>query len=130
MVVNGKLPGSGGLVYEVVIVALPRNIYIYTYAHEGGAPTFAVVSVRLFRVVDFPLEGLPTRAIKGSRGIMMSGLARCLRLRAAGAIDGGEDGGGVVGCRQIDLQALASRWCNSRPYHRRRHVRQLPISPP
>ena len=33
-------------------------------------PTLAVVSVRLFSVVDLPLEGLPTRPIRGSRGIV------------------------------------------------------------
>jgi hypothetical protein len=36
------------------------------------APTLAVVSVRLFNVVDLPLEGLPTRAISGSRGIVQN----------------------------------------------------------
>lgn len=35
----------------------------------GKLPTFALASVKLFNVVDFPLEGLPTRAIRGSRGI-------------------------------------------------------------
>ena len=34
------------------------------------APTLAVVSVRLFNVVDLPLDGLPTRAMSGSRGIV------------------------------------------------------------
>ena len=60
MVVKGKLPahfvkrgGVGGLKLSY-------------------APTLAVVSVRLFRVVDLPLEGLPTRAMRGSRG-MFSG---------------------------------------------------------
>lgn len=38
-------------------------------------PTLLVASVKLFKVVDFPLEGLPTKPIKGSRGI--------LRLRRA-----------------------------------------------
>ena len=33
-------------------------------------PTLAVVSVRLFSVVDLPLEGLPTRPMRGSRGIV------------------------------------------------------------
>lgn len=33
------------------------------------APTFDVASVRLFSVVLFPEEGLPTRPIRGSRGI-------------------------------------------------------------
>lgn len=35
----------------------------------GKLPTLAVASVRLLRVVDLPLLGLPTRAISGSRGI-------------------------------------------------------------
>lgn len=38
----------------------------------GGAPTLDVASVRLFKVVLLPDDGLPTRAIRGSRGI-----ARC-----------------------------------------------------
>lgn len=32
-------------------------------------PTFDVASVKLFRVVLLPEDGLPTRPIKGSRGI-------------------------------------------------------------
>lgn len=39
---------------------------------KGKLPTFAVASVRLLRVVDLPLLGLPTRAIRGSRGIVGS----------------------------------------------------------
>jgi hypothetical protein len=35
-------------------------------------PTFEEASVRLFRVVDLPDEGLPTKPIKGSRGILGS----------------------------------------------------------
>ena len=35
-----------------------------------GSPTFAVVSVKLLRVVDLPDDGLPTRPINGSRGIV------------------------------------------------------------
>ena len=34
------------------------------------APTLEVASVKLFKVVDLPLEGFPTRPIRGSRGIM------------------------------------------------------------
>lgn len=34
-----------------------------------GGPALAVASVKLFRVVDLPDEGLPTRPINGSRGI-------------------------------------------------------------
>ena len=37
---------------------------------EVGAPTLAVVSVRLLSVVDLPDDGLPTRAMRGSRGIV------------------------------------------------------------
>jgi hypothetical protein len=52
------------------------------YVMLAGIPTFAVVSVRELRVVDFPEEGLPTRPISGSRGILdlesmdQSGLSR------------------------------------------------------
>lgn len=38
---------------------------------EVGIPTFAVVSVRLLSVVLLPDEGLPTRPMRGSRGIMV-----------------------------------------------------------
>jgi len=34
------------------------------------APTLEVASVKLFKVVDLPLEGFPTRPIRGSRGIL------------------------------------------------------------
>ena len=33
-------------------------------------PTFELASVKLLRVVDLPEEGLPTRAMRGSRPIM------------------------------------------------------------
>ena len=36
----------------------------------GRAPTLAVESVKALRVVDLPADGLPTRAIRGSRGIL------------------------------------------------------------
>lgn len=36
------------------------------------APTLELASVKLFKVVDLPLDGLPTRPIKGSRGIVRS----------------------------------------------------------
>ena len=38
---------------------------------QRGAPTLAVVSVKLLRVVDLPLDGLPTRAMRGSRGMSL-----------------------------------------------------------
>lgn len=38
-----------------------------------GAPTLAVVSVRLFSVVDLPEDGLPTKAMRGSRGMLATG---------------------------------------------------------
>lgn len=40
---------------------------------QVAAPTFAVVSVKLLSVVLFPLDGLPTSAIRGSRGMILSG---------------------------------------------------------
>jgi hypothetical protein len=36
-------------------------------------PTLELASVRLLRVVLLPLEGLPTRPIRGSRGIVILG---------------------------------------------------------
>lgn len=36
------------------------------------APTLELASVKLFKVVDLPLEGLPTRPMRGSRGIVRS----------------------------------------------------------
>jgi hypothetical protein len=46
--------------------------------HEGWkvlyhAPTLELASVRLLSVVLLPLEGLPTRPIRGSRGIVLLG---------------------------------------------------------
>jgi hypothetical protein len=46
--------------------------------HEGWRglyhpPTLEVASVRLLSVVLLPLEGLPTRPMRGSRGIVMLG---------------------------------------------------------
>lgn len=46
---------------------------------KGKLPTFAVVSVRLFSVVDLPDDGLPTRPIRGSRGISNGGCCVCRR---------------------------------------------------
>jgi len=37
-------------------------------------PTFELASVRLFRVVLFPLLGFPTSPTKGSRGILREDL--------------------------------------------------------
>jgi hypothetical protein len=37
---------------------------------KGKAPVFAAASVKEFRVVDLPLDGLPTIPINGSRGIL------------------------------------------------------------
>lgn len=56
--VKGKLPGHGAVRWM-----LSREMLV------GGAPTLAVVSVRLFKVVLLPDEGLPTRAMSGSRGM-------------------------------------------------------------
>lgn len=54
-----------------------------TECGEGvGAPTLAVVSVRLFSVVDLPEEGLPTSAMRGSRGILATLSTAYLRLYA------------------------------------------------
>lgn len=39
---------------------------------NGKLPTLLVASVREFRVVDFPEDGLPTRPIRGSRGIVVA----------------------------------------------------------
>jgi hypothetical protein len=36
-----------------------------------GAPTLDVASVRLFKVVLLPDDGLPTSAMSGSRGILV-----------------------------------------------------------
>lgn len=56
-----------------------------------GVPTLAVVSVRLLRVVDLPELGLPTRAIRGSRG--MVGLGRWVGEERGGGGGVGEGGG-------------------------------------
>lgn len=36
---------------------------------NGKLPILASASVKLFKVVDFPLDGFPTIPINGSRGI-------------------------------------------------------------
>jgi len=61
---------------------------------QAGAPTLAVVSVKLFKVDDLPEDGLPTRAMRGSRGIflMMKIRLECrdavrMDLAAVGLID-------------------------------------------
>jgi hypothetical protein len=58
-------------------------------------PTLDVASVRLLSVVLFPAEGLPTRPIKGSRGIMaVCAREQTLRTEKSAGGDGYED---VVG---------------------------------
>lgn len=37
---------------------------------KGKLPTLELASVRLLSVVDLPEEGLPTKAMRGSRGII------------------------------------------------------------
>lgn len=37
---------------------------------QSNLPTLELASVRELRVVDLPLEGLPTRPIRGSRGMV------------------------------------------------------------
>lgn len=43
-------------------------------------PTFEVASVKLFSVVLLPEDGLPTKPIKGSRGMLSeSMMLRCIK---------------------------------------------------
>lgn len=58
---------------EVAYIANERRLGGVVRCDGGkvGAPTLAVVSVRLLRVVDLPEEGLPTRATSGSRGMVV-----------------------------------------------------------
>jgi hypothetical protein len=37
---------------------------------HGKFPTFEEASVKLFNVVDFPLDGFPTKPISGSLGMV------------------------------------------------------------
>ena len=48
------------------------NQFVSRHQHEREdyKPTFEEASVRLFRVVLLPDEGLPTNPINGSRGIL------------------------------------------------------------
>lgn len=46
-----------------------------------------ILGAYLFSVVDLPDEGLPTRAIKGSRGILLRALGCCSLLRTAVSTD-------------------------------------------
>lgn len=45
-------------------------------------PTLDVASVKLLSVVDLPLEGLPTRPMRGSRGMLWlyDGVVPCIKL--------------------------------------------------
>jgi hypothetical protein len=60
-----------------MVVALTESYLVFHelkfYQWRGcgfNPPTLDVASVKLFKVVLLPLEGLPTRPIKGSRGIV------------------------------------------------------------
>lgn len=57
MVVKGKFPGRC------------HQHVTGRWRLKVGAPTLAVVSVRELRVVDLPDDGLPTRPMRGSRGM-------------------------------------------------------------
>lgn len=61
---------------------------------KGKLPTFEVASVRELRVVDFPEEGLPTRAIRGSRGMIFCGWG----------------GGGEIGGCEGGFKSISSRF--------------------
>lgn len=47
---------------------------------EVYSPTLEVASVKLFNVVLFPDEGLPTRPMRGSRGMVSEGEQRLIQL--------------------------------------------------
>jgi hypothetical protein len=81
----GKFPGEDYHQHHPMFITL---------SHILNLPTFEVASVRLsvfdqyrthirvridylFNVVDFPDEGLPTRAMRGSRGILS-----CFHIKA------------------------------------------------
>jgi len=55
----GKLPGRGFVSFRFAIEG-----------HRFYPPTLEVASVKLFNVVLLPDEGLPTRPMRGSRGIL------------------------------------------------------------
>lgn len=57
-------------------------------ARVAGVPTLAVVSVREFRVVDLPEDGLPTRPISGSRGMLSRWVMGADQVRKAVSIGG------------------------------------------
>lgn len=59
----GKLPIQKREKYQYLAVQEARS-------DTGYRPTLEEASVRLFRVVLFPAEGLPTRPISGSRGMV------------------------------------------------------------
>jgi len=86
MVVKGKLPST------IADADQHADHLIDGQVESRGAPTFAVlVSVRLFSVVLFPLDGLPTRPMRGSRGMVL------------GARGGGGGGGGDGGCENDSM---------------------------
>lgn len=49
---------------------------------KGKLPTLEVASVRELRVVDLPEEGLPTKAMRGSRGIVLVGWQTSMEVEA------------------------------------------------
>lgn len=55
--VNGKLPATASQSSFSIGVSM-------------DLPTFEVASVKLFNVVDLPDEGLPTKPMRGSRGMI------------------------------------------------------------
>jgi len=52
---------------------------------KGKLPVLEVASVRLLSVVDLPEEGLPTRAMSGSRGIVCRWEGQCLEGSVGGS---------------------------------------------
>ena len=71
----GKLPA-----FESQLLIVYRGV-----ALKGCLPTLDVASVKLLSVVLFPDEGLPTRPINGSRG-MVSALRERLLLHRTGGV--------------------------------------------
>jgi len=70
-----SLRGSSYVVEERLRKVTCRLVLARRWDRVGSAhsPTFELASVSELRVVDLPLDGLPTRPISGSRGILFWG---------------------------------------------------------
>jgi hypothetical protein len=68
------------IVREVACSNLSALSYLIELPRRNYQPTFDVASVKLFSVVLLPEDGLPTKPIKGSRGIFTSNVGVAISM--------------------------------------------------